>query len=242
MKHLFSFFFAFLLATGFFSACSSDKKEDPTPQTGTVQGQITPANSITTVTATDSVNHVTSATPTASGEYTFALPKGNYVLHFTPANGFTVPVDQLISVSAGGITIPDPTNVTQSGGTATLTVDGTAVTVSLVRAGVASGELDLTLLSATGQTTVLHIYPYQGTARTDSFAGFSDNRLRYTASVGGPEWISPATGTPTGSSIVTPTGTSPVRVSGSFSCTLQPYAGGATGPKVVAGTFTNVAY
>jgi hypothetical protein len=242
MKPILYFFFALLLATSFLSACSDDKKADPQPQNGTVQGQITPATAITTVTATDSLNRSVTATPTATGAYTLSLPKGLHTLRFTPAPGYTAPVDQLISVSAGGITIPDPTNVTQSGGTASLTVNGTPVSVLLVRAEYSFGDLTLTLLGGSGQQVRMRVSPYDGASSTGTFLGFSNARLSYT-DASGAEWQLPDNGAPTGSYAVTSTGTSPVRVSGSFSCTLQPAPGNPTsGMRTVAGTFTNVAY
>ena len=241
MKHIFTIFLALLLTTCLLPACSSDKKEDPQPPTGTVVGQITPATAITTVTAIDSLNRAVTATPTATGEYTLKLIAGYHTLRFTPATGYTAPPEQRIEVSAGGFTIPDPTKVTRDGGTATLSVDNTAVAVTLVRADFSFGDLTLTLLTATGQTAELQISPYREAARTGTFAGFSDARLFYTDATGA-QWGAPTTGTPTGAFAVTPMGTNPVRVSGSFSCTLQAKVGGATGTRAVSGTFTNVAY
>ncbi|MDB5235719.1 MAG: hypothetical protein JWR44_2712 [Hymenobacter sp.] len=241
MQNLVSRYFAILVAALFISACGSSSKEDPKPQTGTVNGQITPANSITTVTAISATNQTTTATPAASGAYTFSLAAGNYTLRFTPATGFTAPADQLISVSAGGTTTPDPTTVTQSGGLATLTVNGTAVAVSLVRAQLAFGDLSLTLLTATGQSVVLTVSPYtSGAARTGNFAGVSNSRLRYTE--GNAEWAAATTGNPVGSYSITPAGTNPSRISGAFSAPLNATTSGATGTKTISATFTSVAY
>ncbi|MDQ2773262.1 MAG: hypothetical protein M3Y54_22485 [Bacteroidota bacterium] len=212
-----------------------------TSNNGRVNGQITPANAITTVTAVSASNQPITTTPLASGAYTFSLAAGNYTLRFTPATGFTAPADQLISVSAGGTTTPTPTNVTQSGGTATLTVNGTAVAVNLVRAELAFGDLSLTLITATGESVVLHVSPYtSGTSRTGNFAGVSDARLRYTD--GSAEWAAATTGNPVGAYTVTPAGTSPSRVSGTFNAPLNPTTSGAAGTKTVSGTFTTVAY
>lgn len=242
MKHLLILCLTLLLGTLFLPACSSDKKDDPQPRNGTVRGQITPAGAITTVTATDSLNHAVTATPTASGEYSLSLPKGSYRLRFTPAPGYTEPVEQLISVSAGGITIPDPTTVTQSGGTATLTVDGATVPVSLVRADYSFGDLTITVLGAGGQQARLRVASYDGLSRTGTFLGFSNSRLYYT-DASGAAWQLPDNGAPTGAYDATSAGTSPVRVSGSFSATLRPALGSsASGTRTVAGTFSNVAY
>jgi outer membrane murein-binding lipoprotein Lpp len=245
MKHLLQFLFlAFVIAsTLVLSSCSENKKMDPAPTTGKVNGQITPANSVTTVTATSTATPAmtATATPNTSGAYSFTnLAAGTYTLSFTPAAGYTAPATQQVSVTTGGITVPDPTNVTQSGGTATLTVDGATVVVSLVRAQLAFGDLTLTLLDPTGQFTVLYLSPFRGTAQTGSFAGFSNAQLRYTN--GSAEWATPLTGPPLGSYSVTPVGTNPSRISGSFSATLQPLSGSATGTKAITGTFTSVAY
>jgi hypothetical protein len=208
---------------------------------GRVTGQITPANAITSVTAVSASNQTTTATPSASGTYTFNLAAGDYTLRFTPATGFTAPADQLISVSAGGTTTPSPTKVTQSGGTATLTVNGAAVTVNLVRAELSFGDLTLTFITAGGQSVVLRVSPYaSGATRTGNFAGVSDARLRYVE--GSAEWAAATTGNPVGAYTVTPVGTNPSRISGSFNAPLNPTTSGATGTKTVSGTFTNVAY
>lgn len=245
MKHLLSLFAAVWLAAFTFTACSSTK-DDPTPpvaKPGTLRGQITPADAITTVTATDSLNRPITTTPSATGAYVFSsIPAGKYLLSFTPAAGYTAPATQRVSVDAGGSTLAGSTHVTQSGGTATLTVDGTAVPVSLVRAEADFGDLVVTIITASGRSATLRISPYDGTARTGNFAGFSNVRLRYSETAGVAEWVAPSSGAPAGSFSVAPAGTNPLRASGTFSCALQPYTIGATGSRLVAGTFTNVAY
>ena len=148
----------------------------------------------------------------------------------------------MITVSAGGTTTPNPTNVTQSGGTATLTVNGATVTVSLVRAELAFGDLTLTLNTATGESVVLRVSPYtSGTSRSGGFAGVSDARLRYT-DASSAEWAAATSGNPVGAYTVTPAGTNPSRVSGTFNAPLNPSTTGATGTKTISGTFTTVAY
>jgi hypothetical protein len=216
-----------------------------TPRGGTVNGQITPANAISTVTAVSASNsnQIATATPSASGAYTFRLAAGTYTLRFTPATGFTAPPNQTIGVNDGGNTTPSPTRVTQSGGTATFSIDGTATPVDLVRADYVTRDLGLTLLLPNDRKVLLRVYPYDQTAVTGTFGGVSNAVLFYNENITITNygWQSPITGTPTGSYTVTPAGTNPVRISGTFSCTLQDYTTGTAGTRVVSGTFANVA-
>lgn len=259
MKYPFSLFAALWLATFAFAACSSDKKEDPTPpvataQAGKLQGQITPAAAITTVTATDSLNRPTTTTPSATGAYVFAiLAAGRYTLSFTPASGYIAPATQRVTVSAGGTTTATPTQVAQvaqSNDTGTLIVDGTSYPVDAVRGRYSSGDLFISIMGAGAHLVSLHITDYTGVAQTGPIGGLPSNSdVFYTEPINigttasSADWATTIFPGPSPDTFtVTPTGTNPARVSGSFSCTAQPYSSNATGARVISGTFTNVAY
>lgn len=93
-------------ATLLFSTTSCSKKEDATPAaptTGSLEGTITPANSVATVTATNAGGLTFLATPNAtSGVFTVPnLAPGAYVLTFSPRTGFQAATARTISVVAG---------------------------------------------------------------------------------------------------------------------------------------------
>ncbi|WP_052732817.1 hypothetical protein [Hymenobacter terrenus] len=255
MKH---FFFTILLAlfAGFslvLSSCSDDKKADPTPTTGTVNGQITPANSVTTVTATSTATPTTTATatPTASGTYTFTnMAAGTYTLSFTPATGFTAPATQTVAVTAGGTATATPVTVTMgsTGGTATFTytINGTATTANLASANVLSGSLFIQSSSGTGSRIVtlsLDVLPTG--PRSYTFGGASSTSEINVIEAAGSnlvEWSTSATGG-TGTVTITSVTTNPRRVSGTFSAVAQPDGSGATGTRTItAGTFSNLEF
>ena len=114
---------------------SCSKKEDATPvaTTGAVEGNITPAGSLTTVTATNGNGITFLATPNANtGAFALTgLAPGRYNLTFTPASGFGTPAPRAVDVVAGQ-TAPAGTVLVQGDGTPrgtiTWTVDGTAYT------------------------------------------------------------------------------------------------------------------
>ena len=84
------------------------KKEDPTPvPAAALSGQVNPAGSVATVTATNAAGVAVTATPGASGAYTFAnLPLGAYTLTFAPSPGYTKPSPVSVTLAGGGTTVP----------------------------------------------------------------------------------------------------------------------------------------
>jgi hypothetical protein len=104
-----------------------DKKTDPVAQpqasTATLSGQVTPAGSILSVTATDASGKASVATPNSStGAYSFSsLALGTYTLVFAPASDYVAPATASITLVAGGTTVPTvtvapvPTTATLSG-------------------------------------------------------------------------------------------------------------------------------
>ncbi|MDO7845911.1 carboxypeptidase regulatory-like domain-containing protein [Hymenobacter sp. M29] len=254
MKHLFQFLFlAFFAATTLvLSSCGDDKKTDPTPTTGTVNGQISPANSVTTVTATSSATPATTATatPNASGAYTFSnLAAGTYTLSFTPATGYATPATQTVTVTAGGTATATPvTATTSSSGGATLayTINGTATTANLVTANVLFGSLVIQSSSSVGARGVsLSLDQVPTGPRTYTFGGAgstSEISVVEAAGAGLAEWNTTVSGG-TGTVTITSVSTNPRRASGTFSAVAQPRSGGASGTRTITtGTFSNVGF
>ncbi len=102
--------FALLAAASslLFTTASCSKKEEPAPApaptTGGIEGTISPATAVTTVTATNTGNVTFLQTPAASGAFTFAnLLPGSYTLTCTPKAGFLAPDVRYVTVVAGQV-------------------------------------------------------------------------------------------------------------------------------------------
>ena len=229
-----------------FTACDD---KNTSPKAGAIAGQITPANAVTTVTATDAGNKATTATPSASGEYTINnLTPGDYTLSFTPATGFTAPASQSISVAAGATTTASPVTVTSGSGQGTWSVSGTNATATLVQGNLQFGVLSVTLANTVGQSVILVMDGYTGSARSFSLGSFStSSQAMYSQMVGtsSQQWTTAAlSGGGSGTITITSVNAtaSPKRVSGTFTFVGQPAISSTTGSKTVTGTFTNVPY
>ncbi|MGY3088203.1 hypothetical protein ACVWYF_001236 [Hymenobacter sp. UYAg731] len=153
---------AFCLAVSASLAATScgSKKDDPIvqpqAQTATLSGQISPAGSITTVTATDASGKASTATPGSTGTYSFpGLALGTYTLSFAPAAGYTAPANTPMTLVAGGTTAPT-TTVAATPTTATLSGQiSPAGAVTTVTATNASG----TTVTATPGSTGSYTFP-----------------------------------------------------------------------------------
>jgi hypothetical protein len=94
-------FILFVAFAGFFTGCGDDdKKDDPTPETGTVTGTISPANSASKVyliVGTDTIK----GTPTAAGTYELTDVKvGTYKLAFKATSAYVAPAPTDVTVTA----------------------------------------------------------------------------------------------------------------------------------------------
>ena len=259
MKHLFSLFwltmFAATTLTLVLSACGKEETANPSPTTGTVTGQLTPATAVITVTATSTTTPATTATatPTASGAYTFStLAPGSYTLSFTPAMGYAAPATQTVAVTAGATVTATPVTVTaslggpSSGARFTYTLNGTATTANLVSANVVFGSLFVQSSSNQGsQLVTLSLEPVPTGPRSYSFGGAgstSEITVTEVASSSLAEW---STSAPAGTGTVTITAvsTNPRRVSGTFSAGVPPRGATASGQRTLtAGSFSNLAF
>lgn len=122
-----------LPAASMLNSCSSDKKDDPQPTTGSLAGTVSPANGLTKVTATDGGGLTFVATPGTNGAFTIAdLKPGEYTLSFTPASGYAQPGNRSITIVAGQQAAAGTVEVESDGsvrnGTISWTRDGVAYT------------------------------------------------------------------------------------------------------------------
>lgn len=159
MRYLFRPLLCALLACASLTATScGDKKSDPAvlppaPTTATLSGQVSPAGSIATVTATDASGKATTVTPNGStGAYSFpGLTLGTYTLTFAPAAGYTAPTAASVILVAGGTTAPT-TTVAPAPTTATLSgqINPAGAVASVRATNDASGTAYTTTPTSTG--------------------------------------------------------------------------------------------
>ena len=142
MNNLFRSLLLCVATAGSLALGSCSKKEDAAPVTppaaspGTIDGSISPAGAITTVTATSAGGQATTTTPNAStGAYSVpGLAAGTYSLSFAPAAGYAAPAARTgLGVTAGQSTAAGTTVVsrTTSGGTFTWTEGGSVKTATV---------------------------------------------------------------------------------------------------------------
>lgn len=133
------------------TSCGS-KNDDPQAQTQTavLSGQVTPAASVTTVTATDASGKTYTATVTSTGTYAFAaMPVGDYTLTFDPATGYAAPASVAAKLAASGTAVAAVT-VTLAKAAVSFQVDGLAVTTPYAFSQTLSGDRFLTFSVSPG--------------------------------------------------------------------------------------------
>ena len=233
------------------SACGT--KSDPN-QTGTLNGQITPAASITIVTVTDAAGMTTTTTPSSTGAYTFTgLAAGTYTISFTAATGYVAPASQTgVVITSGGTTTP-PLTVVRDRASATFTVNGLATTPTPIVTGtLVSTDFSVTMVSNSGVTersVVFHIDGFTGAAGTffldnqsntathliyGELAGHSSQQWSTTAFLNNTQG--------SGTIVITSIGANPRCASGTFTATAYSTTNTWGSTRIVTGTFTNIAY
>lgn len=126
--------FATVLGTTLLTTACGSKNDDPQAQnqTAVLSGQVTPAGSVTAVTATDASGQTYTATLTSTGAYSFAAMKvGAYTLSFTPVAGYAAPAAAAVTLKTGGTTAPALT-LAVANSAAGFKVDGTVVSTQYV--------------------------------------------------------------------------------------------------------------
>jgi hypothetical protein len=143
---------AVAIGTSLASASCGNKNTDPQAQaqTATLSGQVTPANSVVTVTATDASGKATTATPTSTGAYSFGtMALGKYTLSFAPAAGYDAPTPVAATLDASGTPVPTVLLALGRAG-ASFRVDGTPVTAPYAFSQTLAGNRFLTFSVSPG--------------------------------------------------------------------------------------------
>lgn len=234
------------------ASCSSknDDQVQPQSQTAILSGQVTPANTITTVTATNARGVATTTTVTSVGTYAFtALPLGDYNLTFTPIAGYAAPTPVVITLKSGG-TIAATITVVLAAASASYSVDGTAMTASYVFSQALSGSRALTFTANAGSappTVNIFLDSVIPTVGTRSLTTNS-NLAQYT-SIDNVAYLStqpsPSGGALSGTFTVSSVSSSPRVFSGTFSfvgANSNPPAPAPATRTITNGVFTNVPY
>lgn len=133
------------------TSCGS-KQADPQAQaqTAILSGQVSPAGSVTAVTATDASGKAFPATLTSAGAYTFSpLALGSYTLTFISADGYTTPAPVTVTLGASGTSVP-ATTVAVARATASFQVDGAAVNAEYIFEQTISNDRFLTFTVSPG--------------------------------------------------------------------------------------------
>ena len=235
------------------TSCGS-KNDDPQAQaqTAVLSGQVTPAGSMATITATDASGATYTATLTSTGAYSFAAMKlGTYTLTYTPVAGYAAPAPAAITLTAGGTTAPAIT-ATLAAASASYTVDGTAMTAAYVFSqGMSSSNSRMLTFTANPgaapPTVTIFLDGLLPTVGTRSLTA-NANTARYMA----PDYVlylsdlSPASGAALSGTFAISSVNATARVfSGTFSFVGNAGNATATSPlsrTITNGVFTNVPY
>ncbi|QIX61365.1 hypothetical protein FY528_12010 [Hymenobacter lutimineralis] len=123
--------FGLLLAGGLLSSCDEKDPATPAPQQpvelAVLSGQITPAQAVSTVTATDKSGRTLTATPGSTGAYAFAAAApGEYTLRFAPTAEYLAPEPVQATLVRGGTVVATTAQLAPA--SATIEVDGVPVT------------------------------------------------------------------------------------------------------------------
>ena len=154
--------YSLLVGASLAATSCGDKKADPVaqppaPATATLSGQVSPAGSIATVTATDASGKATTATPTSTGTYSFpGLTVGTYTLAYTPATGYTAPATAAVTLVAGGTTAPA---ITVAPVPTTATLSGQINPAGAVASVRATNDASGTVYTATPSSTGAYSFP-----------------------------------------------------------------------------------
>lgn len=214
------------------AACGNDSTPAPAP--GTITGQVSQANAVARIEATNASNQTFTTTPSSSGQYSFdRLDAGSYTVRFWTNSTYVAPAAKSAEVKAGQTTDLGMTTVNSSLG-ASYTLNNTSVTTT-AQATYANNQLTITIPAASG-TIQLVLKPFQFGIQTQAWTLLAPTTAASYATYtqGSQQWATHATTTSSGASggclvtFATDTGTAK-RVVGSFNFDAAPQAGGATG-------------
>lgn len=215
-----------------------------TPTTATLSGQVSPAGSVTTVTATNAGGVAVTATPGSNGTYSFPnLPFGTYVVTYTAAGGYQpVSAPATVTLAAGGATVA-PINTTQLPTRVSYVLNGVTVTPVYIASQVLGSDRFITFDTSNDQRITLFLQgltPAVGTLSLLSTANYAqynaNDYVLYRSNTGS---------NPQGTLTITGVNTTARLYSGTFSFVggvVNPNAGSATTRTITNGTFTNISY
>ena len=216
----------------------------PVPTTATLSGQVNPAGSVATVTATNAAGTAVTATPNSSGAYSFPnLPFGVYRISFTAAGGYqAISATYSVTLVAGGTTVPT-VSTSQLATGASYTLNGTTITPQYISPQVLGSDRFITFETSAGQRLTLFLQGLTPTVGT-----FSLNSATNYAQYNGTDFVnyrSNVGSSATGTLVITGVNTTTRRYSGTFSFVggvVNPNTGSPTTRTVTNGSFTNISY
>ncbi|MDO7876336.1 DUF6252 family protein [Hymenobacter sp. ASUV-10] len=234
------------------AGCDADNPSPNVSGTGSITGQIEPAEAVYIVNASNNANRTFNAqTSPVAGTYSFSnLADGTYTITYTAGTGYNTPAPQNVTVSGGGVATAPTVMATRigtpGGGTTTgsnsLSVGGTAVALSTASAVSQAGSLAIIMGGASGQTVSLIVPSFANAAGTFPLTAPAMLTYAVISGTSAQQWDTMGAGG-TGTLTVTAVGTNPRTVSGTFTATAVPSAaGGGTGNKAISGSFSNLAY
>jgi len=247
---------ALTLAVGAAMTSSScgDKNNDPQApaqvRTATLVGQITPADAVTLVTATDTRGHLYTAAPNSAGVYSFPdLAVGDYTLSYAPAPDYATPAPLQVTLAAS-VTTASEIRVPIVSPSVSFYANGTLVRPTHLYVSTQGGRRFIFSVSSgatpgptlslylDGRTPAVGTYPL-----TSSLYGFSasylaaDNQHYFTN--GDIDTVPPS-----GTLVITNVNTNLRRVSGTFEFTgySTNSAGATVSARITNGVFANMVY
>lgn len=216
------------------AACSKDS--NPTPEPGTIIGQISQASAVARIEATNASNQTFTTTPSSSGQYSFEqMEAGAYTVRFWTNSTYVAPAAKSAEVKAGQTTDLGLTTINSSLG-ATYSLNNTTVKTT-AQAALTNNQLTITIPAAGGNIQLV-LKPFQFGLQNQAWlllAPTTPSTVAYaTYTQGNLQWTTHATSNSSGGSggclvtFATDTGMAK-RVVGSFNFDADPQSGGATG-------------
>lgn len=233
-----------------FQACSTKETPAPAPTTGSIEGVISPAGAVTTVTATTAGGLTFPAAPNAStGAFVIAaLVPGPYSLSFTPASRYAAPAARTVAVLAGQVAAAGTVAVQGDGtprGTMSWTVNGTTYSTTTLTGLVNNTNFDLSASASSGTPTdVVGLYmgnnSFGGSPGTYGLGSSPYIGAGYVRSVGGIPTLQYTTqnGSGTGSIVVSSFDRNARTLSGTFGFVAPGYNSTMGSAAVTNGTFS----
>lgn len=238
-------------------ACTKKGTDQPAPTTGSIEGTVSPADGLKSVTATNAGGLTFLATPTAAGAFAIdKLVPGTYTLFFDPNLGYQAPASRSITVAAGAAAAAGVVVVVSDGsirsGTASWTVSGQNFSTAQVTGGISrstqigdifsltastrnsTGVIDEVKLFVGGIDLVPRTYILESSPNSASYTRIGSNGQAVVYQIYSGQQGSSGYGTLTVSSYNAATGT----LTGTFAFSAPPTSGSGGSLAVTNGTFS----